>query len=292
MSENYEHEGQPRERSTYSAFGDEYRGFDAREEETGGKGPLVIALAAGVVLVFGTVVWNAYRQGTKTGPGDTPVFTADRTPYKIKPEGSGTLQKASSGRLFEEDGAGSTEKLIPAAATERGTAQGAGARSDGKPRDLRPIQAVEAEERRTPEIKKRPDPAPQPVVEEPTQQEAALRPQVAEPRPLPPMEAEVAPAPASVKQAANGRFDPNGEFLVQVMALRDLTATEKAWAQLTEANSDLFAGAEMDIQRADLGAKGIFYRLRASAFASRGAADEFCSQLKSRGQSCIVIARS
>ena len=59
MAENYEAETAPRERSTYSAFGDEYKGFDAREEDGGGKGPLIVILAAGVILVFGAVVWNA-----------------------------------------------------------------------------------------------------------------------------------------------------------------------------------------------------------------------------------------
>ena len=76
------------------------------------------------------------------------------------------------------------------------------------------------------------------------------------------------------------------------MALRDLAAVETAWSQMAEAHSDLFNGASMDVQRADLGARGIFYRLRVAAFGDRADADKFCNDLKARGESCIVTTRS
>ena len=276
MSDHFETDTGPRERSTYSAFGDEYRGFDVKEDEAGGKGPLVLALAAGVILVFGTVVWNAYRQGTKAGPGDTPVFAADTTPYKLRPEpASASDSQSEGGRLFE-DATDSKTEIIPASANANsGTPKVA-----GEPRDIRPPEiAKEPEAKPAP----KPQPPPQTQVTAPVVSEPAPRPEpiVTAPRELP---------PAEPKQLVS--IDPNGGYLVQIMALRDLGATEKAWSQLAEANSDLFAGATMDIQRADLGAKGIFYRLRASAFGSRATADGFCSELKSRGQSCIVVAKS
>lgn len=280
MSDQYEADNSPRERSTYSAFGDEYRGFDVREEEGSGKGPLVLALAAGVILVFGTVVWNAYRQGTKAGPGDTPVFAADNTPYKYRPEAvSGGSTEKTGDRLFED---GKEADLIQTSATSS-TAK---PKATGQPRDIRPPQIAD-----DPPVKPVVAPTtqpkqetPKPAVAEPAprKEEPVVTPVVSEPRPLPPIEPKVVDA----------AFDPNGSFLVQIMALRDLASTEKAWGQLVEANSDLFAGADMDIQRADLGAKGIFYRLRASAFASRDKADSFCNALKSRGQSCMVVAKS
>ncbi|MAK61816.1 MAG: hypothetical protein CMK09_12625 [Ponticaulis sp.] len=269
MSEAYESDGAPKERSTYSAFGDEYRGFDARDEDGGSKGALVLALAAGVVLVFGTVVWNAYRQGTKASPEDAPVFAADDTPYKHRPQTAKASEPQSKERMFEE-GKAPDEKLIPASAST----------PDGKPRDLRPEAVVrqdppENTERRVAEAR----PTPPIVREEP---KPTPTPTVSQPRELPP----------AAPQTVTGRFDQSGDYLVQVMALRDLNATQRAWLQLSEAYSDLFSGAEMDIQRADLGAKGIFFRLRASAFSTREDADDFCSKLKGRGQSCMVVARS
>ena len=152
---------------------------------------------------------------------------------------------------------------------------------DGEPRELRPGAARTAPTITRTESPTNPTPTPssQPEVRQQTAQ-----PVVSEPRPLP-------PAPGPVPDEPNAVFDAAGGYLVQVMALRDRETAETAWAQLSEAHADLFAGAVMDIQRADLGAQGIFFRLRVSAFATRDDADEFCNALKARNQSCIVIAR-
>ena len=48
----------------YTPFDDDYLGFDAREEEAA-RGPLILTLAIGVLLIFGAVVWNPYRQGVR-----------------------------------------------------------------------------------------------------------------------------------------------------------------------------------------------------------------------------------
>jgi cell division septation protein DedD len=43
-----------------------------------------------------------------------------------------------------------------------------------------------------------------------------------------------------------------------------------------------------DVQRADLGTKGVMYRLRVGPFASRAAATNACVQLKAAGANCFV----
>ena len=50
-------------------------------------------------------------------------------------------------------------------------------------------------------------------------------------------------------------------------------------------------GKTPDVERADLGDKGIYYRLRLGPFASRDAAADYCLGLKDRGQDCIVKAK-
>jgi cell division protein FtsN len=50
----------------------------------------------------------------------------------------------------------------------------------------------------------------------------------------------------------------------------------------------VLGGFEPDIQRADLGAKGTYYRVRIGPMASRGAALRLCEQLKSAGGNCFV----
>jgi len=46
-----------------------------------------------------------------------------------------------------------------------------------------------------------------------------------------------------------------------------------------------------DIKRVDLGAKGIYYRLRVAGLADKTAATNLCTRLKSRGQDCIVTKK-
>ncbi|HAE95069.1 MAG TPA: hypothetical protein DCG65_10935, partial [Hyphomonas atlantica] len=69
----------------YSPFEDDYRGFDVREDDSA-RGPLILALAVGVLLVFGAVVWNTYRQGIRDNGAGIPSVIADKQPYKRAPE--------------------------------------------------------------------------------------------------------------------------------------------------------------------------------------------------------------
>ena len=81
-----------------------------------------------------------------------------------------------------------------------------------------------------------------------------------------------------------------GAYVVQLLALRDEAAAEKAWAGLQKKHPSLQAHAS-DVERADLGDKGIFYRLRAAGFGSKAEAQSFCASLKAAGQDCMVKPR-
>jgi cell division septation protein DedD len=123
-------------------------------------------------------------------------------------------------------------------------------------------------------------------------QVAALAPPAVAPKPLAaaggPAATPSAPAPLA---SGNFAIVRNGPYLAQIAALRSEEAANAEWAKASRLAPDLFAAAQKDIQRADLGAKGIFYRLRAGSFASRDAADAFCDQVQASGSGCIVAAR-
>ena len=90
--------------------------------------------------------------------------------------------------------------------------------------------------------------------------------------------------------SAQFKFDASGNHLVQIAALRSQDAANAAWIGAIGAYPNIYAGAEKRVQRADLGAKGVFYRLRVGAFAERTEASAFCSALKERGETCIVVS--
>jgi len=82
-----------------------------------------------------------------------------------------------------------------------------------------------------------------------------------------------------------------GGFLVQIAALRSEGAADTAWDRLARRDPALFAIARKDVQRADLGGKGVYYRVRAGYFAERAEAARFCDRVKTLGQECIVVVR-
>lgn len=95
------------------------------------------------------------------------------------------------------------------------------------------------------------------------------------------------PAPVVEKAAAPAS---KGAYVVQLLALRDEASAKAAWTKLTQKYRSLGDHA-LDIEKADLGDKGVFYRVRAAGFTSRSAATSFCSDLKKAGQDCMVRKR-
>ena len=83
----------------------------------------------------------------------------------------------------------------------------------------------------------------------------------------------------------------DGSFLVQLAALRSRDDAEMQWRMFQSRAPGLARSARMDIQRADLGAQGIYFRLRAGFFDTRERAGSYCDKAKAQGQDCMVVVR-
>lgn len=94
--------------------------------------------------------------------------------------------------------------------------------------------------------------------------------------------AAIAPSPAS---------SASGGYLAQIAAVRSEDAARTAWKETSARNPSLMLGARMDIQRADLGSQGVFFRLRAGYFGDRDQAGAFCDRLKAAGLACMVVSQ-
>ncbi len=101
--------------------------------------------------------------------------------------------------------------------------------------------------------------------------------------------APVAPAATATTPAAAPAA--GGAFVVQLMAVREEAAAKPAYEALQAKHRALLGGHALDVERADLGDKGIFYRVRAAGFDSKAAATTACGKLKAAGQDCLVRAR-
>jgi cell division septation protein DedD len=82
-----------------------------------------------------------------------------------------------------------------------------------------------------------------------------------------------------------------GGFVVQLISIRSRDRARPAWAKLQKAHPALLGNRELSIQKADLGDRGVYYRVRAGFFAERASASDFCNALKTRGQDCLVTKR-
>ena len=80
---------------------------------------------------------------------------------------------------------------------------------------------------------------------------------------------------------------PSGSWQVQLISSPNKSAMDKAWNDLTKKYPDL-KGQYHEIESADLGAKGTFYRLKAGSFKTRSEADKLCNNIKSAGGTCLV----
>jgi len=239
----------------FGPYEDEYRGFGDQDEQT--RGPLILVLALGVLLIFAGVVWNTYRQGVRPTEGGLPVI-ADASPeFKRAPDERGGTEVAGLDRGFYDLMETANERLQPADELDGGVQEAP--------------EAMSVEEAEPPA---RPEPRIAALVPE---RSNAVEDLVEE-------AARLSPAPTTL-------FASDGAFQVQLMALRSEDAAQKAWSEFNRQFPTLAAEAQVDIQRADLGARGTFYRLRLGQFGSRDDARTYCDELKSNGRDCIVVSR-
>ncbi|MGE3528493.1 MAG: SPOR domain-containing protein [Methyloceanibacter sp.] len=132
-----------------------------------------------------------------------------------------------------------------------------------------------------------PPPAPEPVQAAP--QEAAPQPAAA-PAPAP----KPAPKPAPQQTAAAAPQAAAGpvKYVVQVGSKKSQTEALASFADMQQKYPTLLASYRPIVQKADLGSKGTWYRLRIGPIADKTSAGKLCGQLKSQGlPDCLVIAQ-
>jgi hypothetical protein len=140
--------------------------------------------------------------------------------------------------------------------------------------------------------------APQQVAFAQPQMPAPPMPEAA-PAPPPPPQAEAAPAadPQPVAAIPAPRAEPApapakpSQYVVQVGSKQNQTDALATFADMQQKYPTLLASYRPMVQKADLGSKGVWYRLRIGPIADKSAATKLCGQLKSQGHpDCLVMA--
>jgi len=79
-----------------------------------------------------------------------------------------------------------------------------------------------------------------------------------------------------------------GGYVVQVSSQRSEADAQASFRSLQEKFPSQLGGRTAIVRRADLGAKGVYYRVVTGPFESPGEADQFCGSLKAAGGHCII----
>jgi cell division septation protein DedD len=227
------------------------------------------ALALGVMAIFAGGLWFAYHEGTKhpgvtsAAPADNiPLIRADNTPVKVKPDKAGGMEIPDQDNpLYGAKSSAPIEKLLP------------------PPEALQPRPVA-------PVAQPQPQPA-GPAV-------APAAPAAASPKPAPPLltPAQIAalakPPVASATPAPGEAAVPDG-VKVQLASLRTPDEARDEWARLKHENPDLLGKLTAVAVRADLGEKGIYYKIEAGPLGSKADAVRLCSEMKQRDLGCQLV---
>lgn len=81
-----------------------------------------------------------------------------------------------------------------------------------------------------------------------------------------------------------------GTWSVQLMSSPNKPAVEKSWTTMSKKYS-MLKDLPYEVEKADLGAKGVFYRLKAGSLPTKADATALCSKLKAAGGSCFVVKK-
>lgn len=298
-----------------------------RDDRAAGGGrriPIVAVVVGGIVaaaLVGSGVTWLLLGSGgQRADSSPPPLIKADDKPIKVHPDSPGgmTVENADKlvySRLRGEPMKGEVERILPepqrpekpaaedVVVTPPPTTQPKGpvppsaAETGERSAEATPAarsmpyqvdqESEEAEEppqapvRATPPAPTTPKaveskPAPKPVESKPVQ--------VATARPVPaPPPAKPADKPAATTAPATGRYQ------LQLLAARSPESAAAAWKKIQAKNGDVLGGLGSTVARADLGDRGVFYRLRVGPIADEAKAKSLCSTLASRNVSCLII---
>lgn len=223
---------------------------------------MILALALGVLIIFGGVVWNTYRQGIRPAGEGLPPVLAEERPYKrVADPVPAKTRSVSDLRIYDNWDQDLVGNGNPALAGGAALNEGVNALSLADATEAE-LESLEGPEAATPPVA--------------TDLPAVSR----------------APPPSPLRplgRTASYSFSAEGPFLVQLAALQSEESAERAWRRISSSEPELYYGANKFIQRADLGAQGVFYRLRVGAFTDRSDAVAFCEAVKEAGTNCIVV---
>jgi hypothetical protein len=96
------------------------------------------------------------------------------------------------------------------------------------------------------------------------------------------------PAAKEPPTAAPAKSIPAGPVRIQLASLRTPEAAKEEWARLKREHPDSLGKLTAVAVKADLGDKGVWYRVQTQVFDDAAAADRLCADLKKQKIGCSL----
>ncbi len=267
---------------------EEYDEFDDADDERGLSGFAVLIMGLVMIGAFFSVVWIAYQQGIKTGqsgPGaNTPFVAAEPEPIKI--ENASNDAPVEDREVYDVfDG----EDEEPVTVLAEGPEEPIDRTSTDPIGDLAAVTGAD------PDVGDAVEDRLASLAEEDA---AALdnEPAVDNPDPVPATPTLAVNNSSTQTDTLPAAPEPvdasplSGSHVVQIGAFRSNSDAMAQWSRIEAKLGDYADGKSPHVERADLGARGVYHRLRIGPFNSSSDASSYCAGLKERGQDCLIKA--
>ncbi|WP_026986397.1 SPOR domain-containing protein [Fodinicurvata fenggangensis] len=288
-----------------------------RKPKGGGQGPrrLIPAVVAVLgLLLFAGIVWYAYSWGRSDGASEAiPVVQAPEGPEKEAPENPGGMEVPYQDTLVLNPGNGQdkgqeVERLLPPPEepVEREQAEPSEAPADEETAELDTTRedvlpeptAEEAEETgaaseessdmEVADTNDSPQEAQELTAESDGEAEPSEEGGTEETEPETEATTAEEAAATDATETADSSQAVAEAFRIQLAAVRSTEAAEAEWQRLQGKHEALLGSLTLNIERADLGDQGVYYRIQAGPLSDKQAAETLCEDLKSRDQACLV----
>jgi hypothetical protein len=236
---------------------------EARDARPRFRGLAAALIAFVVIGLFAGGLWFAYLQGARHASGgsnggeDVPLIRSDARPTKVKPEKPGGMEVPDRDKLIFTQKRAAVEHLLPA------------------PEKPMPRPAAPG----TPTL------APETLQVASASVPAAMAAYSGLPTANPSGNTAAAPKIAAKPAAAQPSPARASASRIQLASVRSEDAAVLEWNRIKRANSDLLGSLSATPVRADLGEKGVFYRVLSGPVPD---AERLCRELNQRNVGCVV----
>lgn len=275
----------------------------SREPNYARRRVITVAVLVLVLVGIGFAIFGGGE--SETNPADIPTIRAEGD-YKQQPANPGGIEIPHQDvRVYEQlEGKGANapevEHLLPPpeqpnviakeeppkvadAAPAPAAAPPPPAVSQAEPASVpKPVPTTVAAA--TPEAKPEPAPAPEPAKPAPAPQK---------PKAQPPKEAlsmDKVIEKVTAKTPVAGTTGSSGMIAVQLASLPDSAQAKVMVQKLQQKYADQLGDVKLHLSRADLGSRGVYYRIQSDSLAKEDA-NRICSALKKLNAGCIFVGR-